>query len=212
MPRPLPARVLANTGGDADAVRNHILDAAYRVVSTHGLAAASTRAIAIEAGLGAGTLYNYFDDRLELLAQSLLRRATVLAESLTDLPSRAGTDTLTGNLRRAVRRAVTVLDELVPILAATFSDPQLLDAFRRQMADHASTIDPAQPVERYLLAERDLGRVAPDADCRAAAAILVSLCHDRAFHRFLRGDSTKTKPPTQEADLIVRALTAPHQP
>ena len=212
MPRPLPARVLAETGGDADAVRNHILDAAHRVVSTHGLAAASTRAIATEAGLGAGTLYNYFDDRLQLLAQSILRRATVLADSLADLPSRAGTDTVPANLRRAVRRALIVLDELVPLLAAAFSDPELLDAFRLEMTRHASDLDPARAVEHYLLAERDRGRVALDADCKAAASVLVSLCHDHAFHRFLRGDTRKPKLPIEEVDLVAKALTRSARP
>lgn len=50
MPRPLPAHVLTSTGGDSEAVRNHILDAAHRVVVSRRLAAASTRAIANEAG------------------------------------------------------------------------------------------------------------------------------------------------------------------
>jgi AcrR family transcriptional regulator len=207
MPRPLPARILADTGGDAAAIRNHILDAAHRVVSSQGLAAASTRAIAVEAGLGAGTLYNYFDDRLQLLAQSILRRATALADTLADLPARAGLDTVAENLRRTAGQALTSLDELVPIIAAAFSDPELLDAFRPEMARQQSSIDPARTVEQYLVAERDLGRVRADADCGAAASLLISLCHDVAVHRFLRGDTSTPRVPTAEVGVIASALT-----
>jgi AcrR family transcriptional regulator len=207
MPRPLPARVLADTGGDAAAIRNHILDAAHRVVSTQGLAAASTRAIAAEAGLGAGTLYNYFDDRLQLLAQSILRRATALADTLADLPAKAGVATVADNLRTTASEALTALDELVPIIAAAFSDPELLETFRPEMARQQSSIDPARSVEQYLAAERDLGRVRADADCGAAASLLISLCHDVAFHRFLRGDTSKPTVPTAEVDVISSALT-----
>lgn len=210
MPRPLPADVLAHTGGDHDAVRDHILDAAHRVMAAHGLAAASTRAIATEAGVGAGTLYNYFADRHQLLARSILRQGHLHAEPLHELVSLAGRNTVGANLRDVARRAATIMDQLVPLLAAAFSDPDLLTAFRREIAAQPASdaTNPANPVERYLLAERDLGRIAPDADCGAAAATLMALNHDRAFHRFLRGDTTDPTLPDEEIELLTRALGA----
>lgn len=208
MPRPLPAIVVAHTGGDLDAVRAHILDATHRVIAAHGLSGASTRAIAAEAGLGAGTLYNYFDNRLQVLARSILRRALVLAESLDGLPARAGKDTVAENLRFVMRHAAAVMDELVPLLAAVFSDPELLVAFRHEVASQHPALDPGLPVARYLEAERDLGRISPNADCHAAASLLVSLSHDRAFHRFLLGAAGRAKLPLDEIDLITRALEA----
>lgn len=211
MPRPLAPHVMASTAGEHEAVRDHILDAAHRVITSQGLAAASTRAIAEEAGVGAGTLYNYFDDRLQLLARSMLRRGHLRSHSLADLPDRVGSDTVAGNLRLFVRRLETMLDELVPLFAAAFSDVDLLDALRHEMASHGRPSGPfaTQPVERYLLAEREIGRVAPDADCRAAASLVVSLCHDRAFHRFFHGATGRPKPRAGEIDLIVRAITTP---
>jgi AcrR family transcriptional regulator len=211
MPRPLPAQVVALTGGHHDAVRDHILDAAHRVIARHGLAAASTRAIAVEAGIGAGTLYNYLDDRLQLLARSILRRARILSQPLADLPSRAGSGTVAGNLRDFARQVATILEELVPLFAAAFSDTHLLDALRQEISTgtHAGGPFAGHPVERYLLAERELGRVAPDADCHAAAALVVSVCHDRAFHRYFRGETGRPEPLTREIDLIAHAVTAP---
>jgi AcrR family transcriptional regulator len=211
MPRPLPARVVAATAGHHDAVRDHILDAAHRVIARHGLAAASTRAIAAEAGIGAGTLYNYLDNRLQLLARSILRRAQLLSQPLEDLPSRAGSGTVAGNLRDFARQVTNVLDQLVPLFAAAFSDADLLDALRHEISTgaHAVGTSAAHPVERYLLAERKLGRIAPDADCHAAAALVVSLCHDRAFQRYFRGETGNPKPLDRQIDLIAHAVTAP---
>ncbi len=211
MPRPLPAHVVAFTGGHHDAVRDHILDAAHRVIARHGLAAASTRAIAEEAGIGAGTLYNYVDNRLQLLARTILRRAHVLSRPLADLPSRAGSGTVAGNLRDFARQIATILDQLVPLFAAAFSDTDLLGVLQRESRTETRPGGPfaLHPIERYLLAERELGRIAPDADCRAASDLVVSLCHDRAFQRYFRGETETPKPLGREIDLIAHAVTAP---
>ena len=135
MPRPLPVHIQKATGGETQAVREHILDAAYRVIVAKGLSGASTRAIAAEADLGAGTVYNYFDNRLQLLAQAMLRRIGLLARPVSDLPERAGKDTIAANLRYYARRISPTLDELVPLGAAAFSDPELLSVMR---AEHAN--------------------------------------------------------------------------
>jgi len=203
---------VAFTGGHHDAVRDHILDAAHRVIARHGLAAASTRAIAEEAGIGAGTLYNYLDNRLQLIARSILRRVHILSQPLADLPSLVGSGTVAGNLGDFARQVATILDQLVPLFAAAFSDTELLDALRYELRTGAPPAGPfaPHPIERYLLAERELGRLAPDADCHAAAALVVSLCHDRAFHRFFRGETGEPEPLTKEIDLITHAITTPH--
>jgi AcrR family transcriptional regulator len=210
MPRPLPphiADVVARSGGsETEAVREHILEAAHRVIVTHGLAAASTRAVAAEAGIGAGTVYNYFDNRVELLAQAITHRMAVLTRPLEELPGWAGQATVTANLRRVARLAASVLDEIVPLFAAAFSDTELTQALHRSQAGDRH-FEPIANVERYLRAERDLGRIAPDADCRAAAHVIISLIHDRAFQRHFAGAAHEPAFPTREIDLVVRALT-----
>jgi len=212
MPRPLPAPVLAVTDGDVDAVRTHILQAAYRVIADRGLALASTRAIAEEAGLASGTLYNYFGNRLQLLAKAIVWHATVLMGGIDDLPARAGHDTVAGNLGLFARQAAVVLDQLVPAFAATFSDAGLLAAVRREMAEIHLVDRPARAVEQYLLAERGLGRVQPDADCRAAAAVMASLCHDGAFQRYLQGAGGERSGLDEEIGLLARSLASPASP
>ncbi|HEX9034435.1 MAG TPA: helix-turn-helix domain-containing protein, partial [Streptosporangiaceae bacterium] len=218
MSRPLRAPVLAVCDGTADAVRAHILGAARRVIAERGLAAASTRAIAEQAGVAGGTLYNYFDGHTDLVAKSIVRHASDLTGAVSGLAQRAGQGTVEQNLRWFARQAVTVLDELVPAYAAAFSDSALLAAVRSEVAAGLAE-DPAAVVERYLGAERDLGRVAPDTDCRTVASIVVSLCHDNAFQRHLRGPGEpgpdgeagpdgEPIPRVREIDLIARAVTA----
>lgn len=208
MPRHLPPSVAAATQGDPEQVRRHILQAARRVIDSHGLASASTRAVAREAGVSAGTVYNYFTNHTQLLAASIVHRAATVAGPAEDLPARAGRDTVVANLAYFAEQAAAVLDQLIPALAATFSDAALLQAVRAELAQVALFADPALTVARYLRAEGDLGRISPRADCDAAAALIVSMCHDDAFSRFLAGASGPARPRHAELTLIVDALTA----
>lgn len=190
MPKPLPEPIRSATGGDPEAVRAYLLDATHRVVTERGLSGASTRHIAVEAGVAGGTLYNYFEDRTQLVAAAILRRAHILARPIGELPSRAGTATVRDNLEWFARYADEVLEELVPLIAAAFGEPALLATLREQMTDDDPVHIATHVVSAYLLAEQGLGRVAAEADCGAAAATLVSLCHDGAFQKHFRGDPT----------------------
>ena len=206
MPRPLPDSVLAVTDGSPEQVRAHILSAAVQVMTRKGVSAASTRAIAEEAALSGGTLYNYFSTREELVARAIVRHSLEVTASIAAFPARAGTHTVARNLQFFVTEAGKALDRILPLLAAAFADPGLLDAVRREMLGSFPLNDPAAAVEKYLLAERRLGRVATGADCRAVASILVGLCHDDAFQRHLHASDER---PTRhkEITLLVRSLT-----
>ncbi|MBI5946599.1 MAG: TetR/AcrR family transcriptional regulator [Chloroflexi bacterium] len=208
MSRPLSAHLRAATGGGFEAVRNHILAAAQRVVSHAGLAATSTRAVAEEAGVGAGTIYNYFDNRVQLLAQSIVRHAHTRAAPLADLPSRAGEGTVEGNLLRFGALTMEILGELVPLFAATFSDAELLRSLREEFAADDPASRGGETLFQYLLAEQALGRIRPGADCQVAAAIILGVCHDHAFQHCLRGTPGEAAVPTAEISFIARTLTS----
>jgi AcrR family transcriptional regulator len=209
MPRLLAQHVMASTAGEHDAVRDHILDAANRVIVRDGLAEASTRAIAEEASVASGTLYNYFEDRLHLVAESMLRRARVLSGPLHELPSRAGSGTVAVNLRRFAKELGDMLDKLVPLFAAAFSDTELLHAIRRTMSSGHASSGPfaVHPIEAYLSAEQALGRVAADADCSAAASLVLSLCHERAFLNYFFGKAGKRTSIASEIGFIARSIS-----
>ena len=68
-------------------VRRRLLDAARRVVVRDGHEGATTRAILAEAGLSAGSLYNYFSSKEELF-EALFE--DLIVENLTLLAAAAG--------------------------------------------------------------------------------------------------------------------------
>lgn len=207
MPRPLSEKIVASTGGEAEAIREHILDAALRVIQSEGLAAASIRAIASEAGIAPGTLYNYFGDRLQLVALSILRRIHVLSQPTGELELQPGKGSIASNLHVFVKHSSIALDELVPLTASAFSDTELLNALRSEMMNADNAFNPGKYLQEYLLEERNLGRVTRETDCGAVASTIISICHDRAFQRFLIGDTRKAEAKLKEIEFIVEAIT-----
>lgn len=62
--------------------RADILDAAERTFAEHGLSDASLRDIAKRSGYSTAAIYNYFDNKQHLLAETLIRRGAELLEVL----------------------------------------------------------------------------------------------------------------------------------
>src|SRR4051812_15313187 len=60
--------------------RADILDAAERIFAERGLTDGSLRDIAKHAGFSTAAIYNYFDNKQHLLAETLVRRGTDLLE------------------------------------------------------------------------------------------------------------------------------------
>jgi AcrR family transcriptional regulator len=208
MPRPLSKKILATTHGESEAIREHILEVALRVIQREGLAEASTRTIAKEVGIATGTLYNYFDDRLQLLAQTILRRISLLSQPVADRALHVGKRSVASNLHDFVRHSALVMDELVPLIASVFSETELLQALRKEMTSTDAAFNPEQALEEYLIAERELGRIASHIDCGAVASTVVSICHDHAFHRYLLGDMSKNESNLEEIDFIADAIVS----
>lgn len=73
-----------------DDTRERLLDAVEHLMRTRGLARISTRAIAQRAGLAEGTLYNHFNDKIDLFIAVIQRNVAELSEVLHSLPLRVG--------------------------------------------------------------------------------------------------------------------------
>jgi AcrR family transcriptional regulator len=67
-----------------EATGNAILEAAETVASRDGLANANLQAVAAEAGIAVGTIYNYFDDKHELFSAVFARRRAELFAVIDD--------------------------------------------------------------------------------------------------------------------------------
>ncbi len=69
--------------------RQRILDAALRVFATTGYEGATVRAIAAQAGVSQGLMYNYFDDKRDLVREIFLQGARQAEASLAAAPAGA---------------------------------------------------------------------------------------------------------------------------
>jgi AcrR family transcriptional regulator len=97
--------------------RADILDAAERTFAERGITEGSLRDIAKSAGFSTAALYNYFDSKQQLLAETLIRRGTELLEVID----------------RAADEAATPMAKLHRIVDATVAFFATYPDFRRML-------------------------------------------------------------------------------
>ncbi|WP_158892657.1 TetR/AcrR family transcriptional regulator [Amycolatopsis anabasis] len=157
-------------------VREQLFDAAERVLLRDGPSALTSRAVTTEAGCAKGVLHRHFADFDAFLAELVYDRVNRIDLQAVALHASAGTGTVTGNLADglttlfgsvavAIVALVTFRDELRARLRETWpvGVPLLAEA--------------ATMIGSYLTAERELGRIAADADIDALAPTLIGAGH-----------------------------------
>ena len=185
---------------DGENLREHLIATAARLIDQRGSAGLVVRDIAREAQVADGALYNYFEDKEDLLAQALLAHVgTVMSEAPRLLPE-AGTGTVAENLAGFIDRGLAVLIRVVPAFAGLLSQPKVLSRFHAMVGGGAAfgTPDgaaagqrPAEPgqaglpdlLTEYLLAEQRLGRIDPGADVEAFSTMIVGAIHGQVLPR-----------------------------
>ena len=187
--------------------RERIVDAAARVIRTLGLARATTKEIAREAGFSEATLYKHFRDKEDLFLHVMRERLPELVNTLKELPSRAGQGAVRDNLEEVARRAAEFYELGTPIASSLFSDPELLARHRETIgSDQAGPHLGNELLAAYLRAEQDLGRVRPEASPEAAASLLLGACYQRAFLMTFLGEDPFDQPPDRFAKDLVDTL------
>nr|CBH32109.1 putative tetR family regulator [Streptomyces albaduncus] len=159
-----------------------ILDAAYELMRTVGLARTTTKEIARAAGCSEAALYKYFAGKEELFIRVLAERLPRLTPLLRSLAAEPGRGTLEDNLTEIARQAALFYEQSFPIAASLHAETQLKrrhdDAMRRMgSGPHL----PIRELDAYLRAEQELGRIGTEADTFAAASLLMGACAQRAF-------------------------------
>lgn len=171
---PRKAAVLLRAGADGRSLREHLIATAERMISERGTAGLTVRAIAREAGVADGVLYNHFADKEELLANALHMYVRTVERGLGVLPE-PGTDTVEGNLRAHLEYGLALHEAILPAFAGLLAQPAVLTRFA-ELGDHGEQW--RDRLLSYLRAERKLGRLAADAQLEAAAAMIVGICHE----------------------------------
>lgn len=164
------------TGVAIRAVREQLFAAAERVLLRAGPSALTSRAVTTEAGCAKGVLHKHFDDFDAFLVELVQDRIARIKEQSVVLLESAGTGTVVDNLTGALTAlfnsvAVTIVSLII------FRD-ELRTRLRRNTPIGIPLLTEAgEMISAYLRAERDLGRLAPDADISILAPTLIGGGH-----------------------------------
>jgi AcrR family transcriptional regulator len=114
--------------GGEENLREHLIATAARLIGQRGSAGLSVREIAGEAQVADGALYNYFEDKEDLLAHALLVHVGAVMDSAPPVPE-PGTGTVAENLSFFIDRGLAVLTRVLPAFAGLISQPKVLSRF-----------------------------------------------------------------------------------
>jgi AcrR family transcriptional regulator len=157
-------------------VREQLFGAAERVLLRDGPSALTSRAVTDEAGVAKGVLHRHFADFDEFLAELVHDRAAKIQAQSAALLESAGTGTVAGNVAAALTELFGSVADA--ILALVIFRDELRARLRATWPRGVPlTREIAEMIGDYLAAERDLGRVAADADIPVVAPMLVGAVH-----------------------------------
>jgi AcrR family transcriptional regulator len=177
--------------------RRQLFDAAERVLLRDGPSALTSRAVTAEAGVAKGVMHRHFADFDAFLAEFVLDRAERMDPQAAALREAAGTGTVAGNIAGALTALFS--SAAVAIVALVDFRDELRARLRESWPAGVPVLTEAMVIiASYLAAERDLGRIAADADIDTLSAVLMG-----AGHR-LFADRTGAPP---EAAAVARMVT-----
>ena len=156
--------------------RELLFDAAERVLLRDGPSALTSRAVTTEAGVAKGVMHRHFADFDAFLAELVLDRIGRIDTQAAALREFAGTGTVAGNLVGALTDLFSSV--AVAIVALMIFRDDLRARLRQTRPTGVPLVAEATAmIASYLTAERELGRVAVDADVDTLAPTLVGAGH-----------------------------------
>lgn len=218
-----PRKADALRDGDARNLREHLIATAARLIGQRGTGALTVRDIAREAHVADGVLYNYFEDKEDLLAHALLAHVADVMASAPRLLPPPGTGTVADNLRQFIEGGLEVVGRVTPAFAGLMTQPKVLARFHAMIGGDAAftgsphTLGRGSPrglpdiLAAYLRAEQQVGRIAATADIDAVVILIVGAIHGQILPQALfspPGTIPTTAPdvPARLAETILTGL------
>ncbi|MEU4544696.1 TetR/AcrR family transcriptional regulator [Nonomuraea dietziae] len=165
------------TGVHIRDARQQLFDAAERVLLREGPNGLTSRAVTIEAGVAKGVLHRHFADFDAFLAELVLDRIAQIDDQAAALRASAGTGTVAGNLAGALA------DLFDSVAVAIVSLVIFRDELRARLRQARPTpgipllAEATTMIASYLGDEREMGRIAADADVDTLALSLIGTGH-----------------------------------
>jgi AcrR family transcriptional regulator len=181
--------------------REQLFDAAERVLLRDGPSALTSRAVTTEAGCAKGVLHKHFADFDAFLAELVQDRVARIGVQSAALRARAGTGTVAGHLTEALTTLFASV--AIAIVGLVISRDELRTRLRQTTPTGVPLLMEATAmIAGYLTAERDLGRIAADADVNTLAPTLVGTGH------LLFADRESAPPDAEAVHKVVAAVIA----
>ena len=156
--------------------RGQLFDAAERVLLRDGPGGLTSRAVTAEAGVAKGVLHRHFADFDAFLAELALGRVARIGTQAAALRAAAGSGTVAGNLAAALPDLFSPV--MLALIRLIFARDELRARLRAATGSRIPLVaESTGMVASYLEAERDLGRVAADADIGTLAPTLIGAAH-----------------------------------
>jgi AcrR family transcriptional regulator len=182
-------------------VREQLFDAAERVLLRDGPSALTSRAVTTEAGCAKGVLHRHFADFDAFLADFVLARVERMDAQAATLRDSAGTGTVAGNLADALTALFGSVAVAIVALV-TFRDELRARLRQAWPAGVPVLTEAVTMIASYLTAERELGRIAADADVDTLAPTLIGAAH------LLFADRTGAPPEAAAVHKVVNTIVA----
>jgi AcrR family transcriptional regulator len=142
------------------------------VLVRDGVTGLSSRAVTTEAGVAKGVLHRHFADFDAFLTELVLERIARVEAQAAALRDVAGTGTVADNLTRALMALFEPV--MVAIVVLVIARDELRTRLRAAGAARFPLVgEGTAMIAGYLTAERDRGRITPDADIDALAPTLI---------------------------------------
>lgn len=156
--------------------RGQLFDAADRVLLREGPGGLTSRAVTAEAGVAKGVLHRHFADFDAFLVELVLNRMARMADQDAALRARAGKGTVAGNLAGALPDLFS--PALLALVRLVIARDELRARLRTTTGSRLPVVSECTAmISHYLSAERDLGRIATDADVDTLAPTLIGAAH-----------------------------------
>jgi len=143
--------------GEGQDLREYLIATAARLIGQRGRTGLAVRDIAREAGVADGVLYNYFEDKEDLLAHALLAHVGAVMHRVPRMPE-AGSGTVAQNLELFIDRGFEVLTGVMPAFAGLLAQPKVLAKFHAMVGGDAAFAGPAGAGDDGPHAGRDGGQ------------------------------------------------------
>lgn len=185
--------------------RQHILEAAERMIQEKGLAKVTTREIARAAGCADGTLYVHFPHKEDVFLAVLQEQLQAFTTPLQ--VAQVGQATVEENLEAMAHAALTFYETIVPLTAALFGDQELLERHRNAVSMQGKGPQNGyQYIATYIRGEQERGRVNAQASPEGVAILLLGACFQYIFFSLFLGKEPLPQSRQQFVKDLIRTL------